>query len=97
MGARQPTVGDFIGFAAGDVFTSEDDPPLFWCVNAVDDIEERGLARSIRPDQAEDLPFRQIKRDASEGLQAAKSFRDAPLLRAGCSYQYPPQFREFLL
>jgi hypothetical protein len=51
-GPADPTPADLIRLAAGNVLIAELHTPCSWPVEAGDAVEERRLARSIRPDEA---------------------------------------------
>ncbi len=74
MGARHPHAGMMVGFYGGHIFLAEDDASFFGGINAVDGVEQRGFAGAVRPDQPEDLAFREIKGHICERLQTAKAF-----------------------
>jgi hypothetical protein len=48
---------------------------------AAQDVEQGGLARSVRPDDAHDVPGRHGERNGVERGQAAEADRDAPHLK----------------
>ena len=52
-------------------------------VQARDDVERGRLAGPVRPDEARDVPFLDVERDAVESDDAAEAQRDVPYLEEG--------------
>ena len=65
-----PSAADRVGGLAGDVAALEDDAPLVGPVVAGDQVEERGLARAVGPDDAE-----QIARRGPRGVTSRTAVR----------------------
>ncbi len=61
---------------AGDTAPAQPDLARLAAIDVADAVEERGLARSIGPDQATDLARRHIERDVIECRQAAETDHD---------------------
>src|SRR6185295_15693553 len=60
-----------------DLAASEADGTLVGGEKAVDDIEQRGLAGAVRPDDAVDHPLRNAQRHLVDRLEAAEGARHA--------------------
>src|SRR3989475_11010573 len=69
--------GHLVRLQAGQVAPVEQERAGVWRVKPRQHVEERGLARAVRADQAENLAAADGKRDLGKRLQAAKVFGDA--------------------
>ena len=69
-------LADLVGGHPGDVAAVEEDAALVRGVEARDDIEERGLARAIRADDANDLARGGAQRDFTDCRQSAEALGD---------------------
>ena len=74
--ARDPEVADLVGTEGGDVVAVEGDPAGVRPLEAGDQIEERGLAGAVRPDDADQLARRHREGDAPVGHDAAEALGD---------------------
>src|SRR5512142_60243 len=63
---------DLVRFQAGNPFVLEKDVPAGRLVEAVHDVEDRGLARAVWPDEPHDLPPGHAEGDVLDGGQAAE-------------------------
>ena len=88
--------------APGDPLAVEQDATRGRREDAGDAVEEGRLARAVRSDQADDLPFRQLQRDPSKRLDSAKTLHDVDSLqnaggdlRAGCQRAHQATLRRF--
>jgi hypothetical protein len=68
---------DLVRPATGDVAPLERDRARRRRVQAREDVEERRLARPVRPDDRDDRATRDRERDVVDGRQAAELLRDA--------------------
>jgi hypothetical protein len=66
-----------IRLETGNILTIKKNSAAVRCINAIDAVEQRRLARPVRPDQAHDLAGRQIKRDVTQRLETAKLFTNS--------------------
>src|SRR4051812_32379196 len=73
--AGQPSPSNLVWLRARDVLAFEVDAACRGRVDASDEIDERGLARAIRADQADNLALLDREADAIDGIQAAESPR----------------------
>src|SRR5207249_11762932 len=64
---------DLVGPVAGDVLTEEPDPPPLRPIEARDEIEQRRLPRSVRPDETDQLVGGDRERDVVDGHDAAEA------------------------
>jgi hypothetical protein len=64
----------------GDVLALEEDPACVGAVAAEDQAEERGLARSVRPDQAMDLSRVEREVDLAGNVHATEAFAEPACL-----------------
>ena len=76
-GARDAEAADAIGPQAGDVAAVEEDAACVERLEAGDQIEQRGLAGAVRPDDADDLALVHIEGDVGVGGEAAVALRHA--------------------
>src|SRR4029078_620317 len=74
---RGPHARDPGGPQATDVLAGEADRPLVRRVHARDEVEDRRLARAVRPDQADDLALLDGEIEALDHAETAERFRDA--------------------
>src|SRR5262249_57270133 len=75
--ARATPPGDRVGRQPVEAVGAETNLPAVGPREAADHVEERGLARAVRPDEAGDRAFGDGERAAGERLDAAESFGDA--------------------
>ena len=82
--AREPELRDPVRRASADLLVAEDDASAGRRVDARHDVQERGLARAVRPDQAEDLAVAHLDVDAGERGESLEALLDvlAPQDRA---------------
>ena len=73
----QARLRDRVGRAAGDVGAPVSHRSRGRPVEAGDQVETGGLARAVRPDQADDLAGAHLEGDIRQRRQAAKPLRDA--------------------
>src|SRR5437762_804005 len=64
------------GSQPGDRFALPANVPAVKPVHPADAVEQRGLSRAVRPDDAEDLPLPNRERDIVDGCHAAKALGD---------------------
>src|SRR5438046_2914782 len=64
------------GSQPGDRFALPSNVPAVKPVHPADAVEQRGLARAVRPDDAEDLPFPNREPDIVDGSHAAQALGD---------------------
>src|SRR5713226_3487307 len=76
-GARNAELGDFERLEVGPVLAVEDDAAPLGMVEAADDVQERGLARSVGPDDGDDLSPLDVEADVAEGLDGPEVNADA--------------------
>jgi hypothetical protein len=76
MRAGDPVARDAIGCQAGDVEAAEPHAAAIGFLDAVDQIEHRGLARAVGPDQTENLPFAHGEAQVAHGAQPAKALAE---------------------
>ena len=84
-GAGEAEPGELVRPRAGHVLAVDEDPALVGLLHAGGDVEQRRLARAVRPDEADDLPVLQVEADLVDREQAAEADADVPQLqpRAG--------------
>jgi hypothetical protein len=75
--ARDTLGGERGGLAPNDRSAFEPGAALLWAIEAVEHVEEGGLARAVRSDQADQLARLDLERHLVERGQAAKAFHDA--------------------
>src|SRR4051812_38915769 len=75
--APHPCRGGFMGH----VGSAKGNPPAIGAQQSRDDLDQRGLAGSVRPDQADEIALRHGKGHAADGLHAAKADRDVVELK----------------
>ena len=75
--ARDANRGDFRGFHRSQIGAFEPRFSGIGADDAGDDVEERGLARAVRPDETENSTFRDAEADVVNGAQSPEFFRDA--------------------
>ena len=73
--ACDAAVGSVVRAHLGARFALERDPALLRMVEAVDDIEHRGLAGPVRPDDRANFPFADVERHIAHCLHATESER----------------------
>src|SRR5690606_4510315 len=88
-GARQPRLRHFMRLAAGERRAVERAAPFLRDIEAGQHVEQRGLARAVRADQAVDLARANVEADLGQRTQAAE-----PLAQAFClqddAHAWPP-------
>src|SRR6185437_877457 len=72
-GATDPEVDELVARGAGQLAALEQDLAFAVAIDAADAVEQRGLAGTVRPDQAADLPLPDIERDTVERDDAAEA------------------------
>src|SRR3546814_20692862 len=72
-GARDAEAGDPVRRQRGDIGAVEHQPALGRAVVAADQVEHRGLAGTVRPDDGEAIAFGNVKTDPVDGADAADS------------------------
>src|SRR5260221_443466 len=75
--ARDAATGDPMRRYARELPALEHQAPRIAAVMAAHHVDQRGLARSVRPDQAQDLPAPYFELDAVERLHALERLRHA--------------------
>jgi hypothetical protein len=65
-----------VGHPVGDIGAVEDDAALIRSDDATDDVERRGLAGAVGPDQAGYRPFRNCERATVDRLEAPVGLAD---------------------
>src|SRR5206468_2601334 len=68
--AREPEAATAVRAPRGDVASLEGHGAGRWKVEASEDVDERGLAGAVRPDQAHDLVAVELEGDVSEGVDS---------------------------
>ena len=63
-----------MGFLAGDLFPVKQDPAAAGSKTTADQVEQRGFARAVGPDQTDDLPFIDGEIDIIQGFDIFESF-----------------------
>src|SRR3546814_20860460 len=76
-GARDAGAGDPVRRQRGDIGAVEQQPALGRVVDAADQVEHRGLAGAIRPDDGEDLAAGDVETDPVDGADAAEADGEA--------------------
>src|SRR5205823_6437708 len=76
VGLRDPGRHDPMGRQAVDPPAVQSDFSLRWFRESRDQVQERRLPGSVRPDQAEDVPLLQRQGDAAHGAHAAEGLVD---------------------
>ena len=74
--------GGLMGPHTAALLALEGDHALLRMIEAVYNVQHRGLARAIGADDCADFPFADVEADIVESLNAAKAQRDALLPRA---------------
>src|SRR5205814_6867945 len=74
--ARDAEADDLVRLNAGDVAAPETDDPALGLVEPADAVEDRGLPRSIRSDEPDDLAGVHRKVDAVDGDQSSEADRE---------------------
>src|SRR5688572_4452708 len=69
--------GDLVRLEAGEAAAVEAEAAAVGLVDAGEHVEQRGLARAVRADEAVDLTFANRERDLTQRLDAAEAFRNA--------------------
>src|SRR6185503_19131447 len=85
--ARDAQARALVGREAVDRTALEHDLARLVAQQARDAVDERGLARAVRPDQAEALALGDLEAHAREGGEAAEVLRDAAYLEEGFSHR----------
>ena len=75
-GARDSEAHDPVRGRSSQVLAVEDDATAVRLIQPRDEIEERRLPSAVGPDQPDDLPLLQRKRDIGEGHDPAETPRD---------------------
>ena len=75
VGSRQAQPGDLVRAQLVDLGAVEGDAALVDLVEAGDAVEERGLARAIGSDDADDRALFEVEGQVADGGQAAEAFR----------------------
>ena len=75
-GARDPEPRDVVRFDADDIVPLKTDAPRGRTVEAADAVEHARLARTVRPDQREELATLHEQRNVVEDDEAAEAERD---------------------
>ena len=88
-GAREAERGELLGRQAGDVAAREVDAAGVRRVEPGDEIEQRGLAGAVRPDDADQLALGDGERQRVDGGDAAEAARQ-PLDLAGSAPSHRP-------
>ena len=68
--------GDFVGREAADRYAVDRDRAAGKRIVAGNDVDQRGLARTVGPDQAENLALAHVEIDARQRLQSAEALGD---------------------
>ena len=92
-GAAQAEPGPGRRRAVGDVDAGQLDPPGVGTEEPGDDVEERGLAGAVGPDDADDLAVLGVERHVVEGGVAAEAEREPAHLELGPAIGRPPTAR----
>src|SRR5256886_8326651 len=82
-GARHPELGHVGRRQPRAVAALEEDAALVGMVEAADDVEQRGLARAVGPDDGEDLPALDVQAHAAQREQSAEAHADPLHLEQG--------------
>src|SRR5262249_777595 len=80
---------DVVGAHPADVAAVEADPASVGRVEARDHVEERGLARAVRPDDAEDLAWRRTEGHVLHRGEPTEALAD----RLNLDHSLPPPAR----
>ena len=83
VGQRETAADPRCGGIAGDIDAAERDPAAIGPLQPGDDLDQRGLAGAVRPDQADEITFLDGKGHAGDGLHAAEADRDVVELQRG--------------
>ncbi len=75
-GARDALPRGFVGTHAAARLAAKRDDALLRVIEAVDDVQHRGLAGAVRPDDRPDFALLDIERDVADRLHAAEGQRD---------------------
>src|SRR5216683_3864285 len=89
-GAADAEGGDLIGPEAQERSPPEAHRSLFGHIEAGEDVEERGLARAVGPDDGGDAAFLEDEVDLVQRDQPAESLGDAARLEERCHVRAPP-------
>src|SRR5262249_61011006 len=68
--------GQAVGTEAGERPAREQERALVWCVELAHAVEESGLARAVRTDEADDLTIADVEGDVIQRDDAAETHRD---------------------
>ena len=71
---RDPALG--FDRLAGDVVAADENGSARWTVDAGDASQRGRLARSVGTDEADDLPWRDVERQAVDGARRSVGFRE---------------------
>ena len=74
-GAGEAEPGELVRPRAGHVLAVDEDPALVGLLHAGGDVEQRRLARAVRPDEADDLPVLQVEADLVDRRAGRRSGR----------------------
>src|SRR4029079_8403210 len=74
--AGDPLARDLVGLEAADALTREPDVALGRLVDAGDEVEQRRLARAVRPDHAHDLALVDVEVELRHARETAERHRD---------------------
>ncbi len=75
--SRQAFIGNLVGFEPGQLHALKVAAARFGDVQRGHDVEQRGFARAVGADQAEDFAFADLKAHVFQSLQAAKALAQA--------------------
>src|SRR3954468_8180890 len=88
-GSRDTRGGDAVGREAGDVACAEIEAAVVGGVHPGEDVEQRGLAGTVRANQAEDLRGLNVEGKLARRLDAAETLADAPSLEQRRHSRWP--------
>ena len=77
VSACHPRVHQFVRRPSRDVLSGKRKRPAVVGIYAVDNVEQRGLARAVRADESENLALVQGEADVGDRQQPAEPFRDS--------------------
>jgi hypothetical protein len=72
-GAGESQQGNRVGGLAGDVAPLQGDAPLVRAIVAADQVKERGLARAVGPDDAQQIARADLEAHVAHGSEAAEA------------------------
>src|SRR3954469_19604361 len=79
-GSRDASGGDAVGREAGDVACAEREAAVVGGVHPSGEVEQGGLAGTVRANQAEDFGRLNVEGNLAQGLEATETLADAPPL-----------------